>query len=232
MTTTCSSTNASSSSSRVTTRARSSANQTPPTDPAQPPTTQSTNILTFPTNDCDLEDIATALAQSPFHLANPNLLNHVRWYLIGRSRLLVESDSENPDGEPVPAVLQWAGEISLDNFWLYACAGWNGEPGPNNNWSKASPFEKAKAKAMVRAPSHPILAQNWPACIDNINRLMASLLGNSQDPTNVLSLIVDDNIKIRHSIFQVCQPPCFRIRVAQIDFYRRSRYLTKMQRMW
>ena len=75
------------------------------------PASQPGSISAFASNDRDLEDIVTAFRQSNFHLGNPNLLKHVRWDPAGRSQLLVESGADNARGDPIPAILEWVGEI-------------------------------------------------------------------------------------------------------------------------
>ena len=209
MTATRSTTNAASSSSTAgnsrSGRAAAAA-AAPASQPREMPASQPGSISAFASNDQDLEDIVNALRQSNFHLGNPNLLQHVCWDPSRRSQLLVESGANNPHGDPVPAILEWVGKISPNNFWLYPCAGWNGELGPNNNWAKVSPFEKAKAKALIHVPNHAILAQDWNMCIGNLNRLMAALTAASQDPNNVLSLVHDNEVRVRHAIFQVGLP--------------------------
>lgn len=151
-------------------------------------------------DDNDLEEINSALHTNNLYLGNPELLQHVKWVESGRQRQLVLKDD---DGECEPAILEWIGDISPWNFWLYACGGWNGELGPNNNWSKATPFEKAKARAHIRAPSHPTLAADWDKNIMNLKALMTTVLDSSQNKTTSHSLLDGDEIKMRHAIFEV-----------------------------
>ena len=100
-------------------------------------------------------------------------------------------------------MLEWIGEISPWNSWLYACTGWNGDLGPNNSWTKASPFEKAKARAEVHIPSSPVLAQDWQKSIMNVKALMMMAVNSSQDELTAHSLLHEDAIKIQHAIFEV-----------------------------
>ena len=165
-----------------------------------PKAEETTSRPLFADDEQDLAVINTALQTSTFYLGNPDLLRYVKWVETGRQQVLIANNDED---NQEPAVLEWIGEISPSNFWLYACAGWNGELGPNNNWSKASPFEKAKAKAQVRIPSQPAFAQDWQTCIANINALMTTVVTSSQDERNAYSLLHGDSIKIRHAIFEV-----------------------------
>jgi hypothetical protein len=155
----------------------------------------------FQEKDDDLRAIRESLHESPLFLANPDLLNNVEWVEFGRRQKLVVKNPDDNNTVREPAVLEWVGEISPINFWLYPCGGWNGERGPNGDWEKASPFETAKARAVVRCPSHEIFSEDWSACITNTERLM-SLLKKDKSKTS-LSIIQNDEIKIRHALFEV-----------------------------
>jgi hypothetical protein len=155
----------------------------------------------------DVRQIRSAMTQSKFFLGNPDIAQHVEWIEAGRQRILVEKEG-GESGERVPAVLEWIGEISSTNYWLYACAGWNGERGPDGSWNRESPFEKAKARGQIRRAIDPLLAEDWDACIVNMRGLMDMAKTNSKSPT-ALSTILANEIKIRHSIFEVSR--CVRV---------------------
>jgi hypothetical protein len=125
----------------------------------------------------------------------------VEWIADGRKHKLVLKSRDADGGIREPAVLQWVGEISPNNFWLYACGGWNGERGSEGKWAKPSPFETAKARGLVRCPANDLFAADWETCIDNINRLIE--LGKKPNSRTALNVVQDDEIKIRHSIFEV-----------------------------
>jgi hypothetical protein len=119
----------------------------------------------------------------------------------GRRHKLVLKNRHGNDDVREPAILEWIGEISANDFWLYTCAGWNGELGPQGQWEKPSPFESAKARALVCCPSYAPFALDWKACTENIDRLMA--LKMKPNSRIALSLLCDEDIKIRHAIFEV-----------------------------
>jgi hypothetical protein len=155
----------------------------------------------FESNDTDLREIKNYLCQSKTFLANQNLADNVEWVEFGRQRKLVMKNAKDADAIRDPAIIEWVGEISPNNFWLYPCAGWNGERGPNSDWEKRSPFELAKARAVVRRPSHALFTDDWKKCIANINRLMA--MAKHPNSKTALSILQDADIKIRHSIFEL-----------------------------
>ena len=169
---------------------------TPIPGPSSIPTTDPADNNDVP----ELADIRDNLTRNPFFLGNPDISSHVTWVDEGRQLKLVSVDSAQDDIKK-SALLQWVGEISPNNFWLYACAGWNGSRGPNDSWEKVSPFEKAKARATVRQPSLDLFAADWSSCLENLNRLM-STTKKFDNKTNY-SLLDDEGIKIRHSIFEV-----------------------------
>jgi|ERR1700722_8592056 len=152
-------------------------------------------------DDSDLQHINQALKSSRLFLGNPNLLEHVEWADLGRQKILVINKSDG-EGELEPAVLEWVGDISAHNFWLYACGGWNGERGPQDKWSKVSPFEKTKARGYLRQSSHAIFAKDWNACIQNVNKLIPAAKKVKGDTS--LHIIQGEEIRIRHAIFEVC----------------------------
>jgi hypothetical protein len=151
--------------------------------------------------DSDLKKVNEGLHKEELFLGNPDLLENVEWVEFGRQRVLVSKKNVTDDGDPETAVLQWVGEISPHNFWLYPCAGWNGERGPRGEWEKASPFENAKARANIRAPSQPFFATDWALCLRNLENVMNS--AKKPNARTALSVIQDDEVKVRHSIFQV-----------------------------
>jgi hypothetical protein len=175
--------------------------------PFTPPLTENTIDHTirspsppFPTDDSDLENILTELHKGDFFLGNRSLKDHVKWVESGRQHKLVVKQV-NGDDSYEPTVLEWVGEISLMNFWLYPCAGWNGPKGPHNNWTNETPFEKAKACAMIRCTTNKLLAKDWKLCLDNVTHIMNTAKKNDGKITH--SLIESGEIKIRHSIFEV-----------------------------
>jgi hypothetical protein len=117
-----------------------------------------------------------------------------------------------------PAIIEWVGEINPNNFWLYPCGGWNGERGPNDDWEKASPFELAKARAVIRRPSHELFSDDWKKCIANINRLMS--MAKHPQSKIALSILQDSDVKVRHSIFEVRYSFFFFDITHFIQFYR------------
>ena len=136
-------------------------------------------------------DIRSSLLQNPLFFGNPNLLSGVKWVQSGHQFILVKT-GEKRGGLETSAVLEWVGEISPSNFWLYACAGWNGEKWPSNTWANNSPFKKAKLRAHIRQPDGTVFEQDWPTCIENLERLMSS--AKKQDSKTVYSLLEDDEI--------------------------------------
>ena len=156
-------------------------------------------------DDADLEKIKKALVHDKSFLGHPDLFEHVEWVGYGRKWILASKASEREEIAREPAVVQWVGEISPHNFWLYPCAGWNGEHGPNGDWDKSSPFETAKARANIRCPSQAVFAIDWKACMQNLMELMdAAKRPNSR---TALNLIQDNEVKVRHSVFEMV---CFR----------------------
>jgi hypothetical protein len=195
------STESSSRSASTSTRSRRNAKQRDPgpevTPTPPPPSVDSDSAFR---DDPLYIDIKTNLHQNPFFLGRDGLLSAVSWVPAGRRLALVQNGVD--DGEPkVPAVLQWVGEINPSSFWLYACAGWNGARGPNDAWTTVSPFENAKARGHIRQPGWPLFSQDWTVCLKNLNRLMTS--AKTLDSVTSYSLIEDEEIKIRHSIFEV-----------------------------
>jgi len=108
-------------------------------------------------DDTDLEMIKETLHNSITYLNNPNLLKHVEWVDAGCMKQLTLK-TDNTGGKYKPAILEWVGEISPINFWLYTCASWNRDKGPNNDWQKLSPFETAKARANIQSANHMLFA--------------------------------------------------------------------------
>lgn len=187
--------------------------ENPTVSPTPFPISSGHNPTPEQSTDSDLEQLRSALSHSKVFLGNPDITQHVEWIEAGRQQVLVlKEETEGRDRDP--AVLEWIGEISPSNYWLYACAGWNGERGPDGSWSRESPFEKAKARGQVRRPIDPLLSREWDACIANMERLMDMAKNNLKSPT-ALSTILANEIKIRHSIFEVnihtliplCLPP-------------------------
>jgi hypothetical protein len=166
------------------------------------------NVLTAPPNNAyptdngdDLRSMQSTLHRSKLFLGNPNLLGEVEWVESGRQRILVLKNTEE-DALREFAVLEWVGEISPINFWLYPCAGWSGERGPHGDWEKGTPFEKAKARASIMSPPFDPFNGDWGACIDNIQKLMNSLInvGGAKIGTSILQ---QGEIRIRHAVFEV-----------------------------
>ena len=153
-------------------------------------------------DDTDLETIKETLHNSTTYLGNPNLLKHVEWVDAGRMKQLALK-TDNTGGKYEPAILEWVGEISPTNFWLYACAGWNGDKGPNDDWRKSSLFETAKARANIRSANHTLFATDWKPCMKNIDVLTAAAKSFNTNSRTALNIIQGDEVKIRHSIFEV-----------------------------
>lgn len=166
----------------------------------QPETTPPPTQMQLAPDDTDLAEIHNGLHGNPYFLGNSQILDHVQWISSGREqKLVVRRSDENKRYES--AVLEWVGEISASNFWLYACAGWNGERGPNDDWKNLSPFEKAKARAHVRSPDHPLFANDWEDCITNLVKITDAAKKSNAKTLN--SVLQHGEVKIRHSIFEV-----------------------------
>jgi hypothetical protein len=175
-------------------------------DPPQSPTASDTQtlIVPFAQDDSDLERVNVSLRLSDLFLGNPKILENVKWVPDGRHHKLVLKARDGDDNFRKPAVLEWVGEISPSNFWLYACARWNGERGPMGLWEKPSPFETAKARARVQCPTYIQFVADWQACVNNLNSLMK--LHMKLNSRIALSILQDNEVKIRHGIFEVRTP--------------------------
>ena len=137
------------------TRTRRGGKQADPINVQPPPTTTNASppaSSPFVYEDPLIVDINTNLRQYQWFLSNSDLVQSVLWVESGRQLKLVQKP-DTPGKVMEPAVLQWVGEISPSNFWLYPCAGWNGAKGPKDDWSSSSPFEKAKSRAHIRSPN-------------------------------------------------------------------------------
>jgi hypothetical protein len=189
----------------------------PPSTTSTPSSSQhresTENPLPFNQDDTILQQIHSDLQNSDYFLGSMDLSQHVEWVNSGRQQVLVQK-RENPGDRYEPAILEFIAEVSPNNFWLYACAGWNGERGPNDNWEKASPFEKAKARAFLRRPSQGVVASDWKPCLANLHKLM--MLAKKKVANTELSLVQDEEVKIRHAIFEVCH---FFVYIFIIIFY-------------
>jgi len=157
-------------------------------------------------NDPFLDHVIEQLQNSTLYLANPSLLNHVKWIASdgGRRRVLVEkTPSVNSHTFP-RAALEVIGVISSDNFGLLPCAVWNGDKGPRNDWAHPSSFEKANARAWVCAHQHPTVTGDWPNGLENLNRIIQS--ANPENASNLRiekdTLFLKDQLRIRHAIFE------------------------------
>jgi hypothetical protein len=174
-----------------------------PAPPVTPPRSNSSTLIENLLSDeynTPLEVLHT-IESKEFHLGNANLLDHVKWVKSGRQHFLVP---KKPDVKVHDrAVIEWIGEISDKSFWLYPCGGWAGEKGPHGTWDRSSPFEKAKARGHTRCPEHPKLASPWTRYIDNLNKLMRLITSSSDDHNINYSITDDDEIIIRHSLFEV-----------------------------
>ena len=154
--------------------------------------------------DAELDKIREYLANDTSYLGHRSLLENVEWINYGRKWILAPKVVEGEEGSLQPAVLKWVGEVSPHNFWLYPCAGWNGERGPNGDWEKSSPFTAAKARANISRPNHPAFANDWKACIQNLSDLLD--VAKKPNTATALSVIQGNEVRVRHSIFEeVCQ---------------------------
>jgi hypothetical protein len=119
-------------------------------------------------------DLVNELSNLSLNLANPDVLNQVDWVQQGRSSTSILVLNHKDEGEDLysPAILEFVGELSPGSFWLYACAGWNGDRGPSNSWSKPCPFEKARARAHVRRSTFAYYSKFWTPAFENLKKIV------------------------------------------------------------
>jgi hypothetical protein len=153
-------------------------------------------------------DLVNTLSGLSLNLSNADILNQLDWVQSGRSStsFLVVNHKDDDDHLYKPAILEFVGDLSPGAFWLYACGGWNGERGPSNSWSKACPFEKARARAHVRRSSYPFYARSWTPCIDNLKKIVnlaVTRVPSSRDKPIDYNVVYGNEIRLRHSVFFV-----------------------------
>jgi hypothetical protein len=161
--------------------------------PSDEPSTPRRSTTAATSTEDELKDYLNDLTSSSFYLASPNLFQNVEWFTDG---LVDRLDNDLYE----EAELRWIGEVSARHFWLYPCGGWKGGKGPTGTW-KETPFHKAKATARIMAARHPLFEPLWSSTVAGARKIMASKRTAGMTIKN--SLIDDNMIKIRHSLFEV-----------------------------
>jgi hypothetical protein len=155
-------------------------------------------------NDRDLRALLDTLYKHPYHMGNLRLVEHVQWVRSGNHYILVQMERAQGSGAYKPALLQCLGDLSSEHFRLYACAGWAGEHGPNDEWPNATPFVNAKATGVLEPPSCLALDATWKAYTDNLKACMhLPLPGDKDRHPSALCILEYDELPLRHAIFHV-----------------------------
>jgi hypothetical protein len=168
---------------------------------ATTPDDDDATLSTHPLLTQDTRQVLASLHFSKLHLANPSLLDQVQWAPRGRGFVLVMK--EKTKNKFCVAKLDCVGELTPDKFWLHPCGGWVGPNGPANNWAKATPFEKTRARGCLRRPQHPHMHDHWATYLSNLDAILALATSNAKDTRVEHSIVEGKEIKIRHSVFMV-----------------------------
>ena len=145
----------------------------------------------------DLQDVVSALRESPFYAGNPDLDKRVKWRAMSNYSILVQADTEEE------AEIEWIGQVDGSNkhFNLYIHGDWKPQFAQYRK-----DFSKTKARGRIVKSEFNAwrdAAEAWDESIEGLKKIQTLKATRGATLQNVI-VDAEGGIRIRHSLFEVC----------------------------